>query len=296
MQVALNLRQMRQLKISKSITNREDSTLDKYLQEITQERLLTAEEEIALARKIKEGDKDALQKLTRANLRFVVSVAKQYQHQGLSLPDLINEGNIGLIKAAEKFDDTRGFKFISYAVWWIRQSIMQALADQSRLVRLPLNQVGSVNKINKISNKFEQEFERKPSIAEIAEEISLSQERVSDAIKGNNRHVSMDAPLTDGNDNGLADLLQGNEGPDIDTHLLLESLREELKLALNILDERERFVIEAFYGINQPEMTLQEIGAKKGLTRERARQIREKAIRKLRKNTQNKLLKSYLGK
>ena len=287
---------MRQLKISKSITNREDSTLDKYLQEITQERLLTAEEEIALARKIKEGDKDALQKLTRANLRFVVSVAKQYQHQGLSLPDLINEGNIGLIKAAEKFDNTRGFKFISYAVWWIRQSIMQALADQSRLVRLPLNQVGSVNKINKISNKFEQEFERKPSIAEIAEEINLSQERVSDAIKGNNRHVSMDAPLTDGNDNGLADLLQGNEGPDIDTHLLLESLREELKLALNILDERERFVIEAFYGINQPEMTLQEIGAKKGLTRERARQIREKAIRKLRKNTQNKLLKSYLGK
>ena len=287
---------MRQLKISKSITNREDSTLDKYLQEITQERLLTAEEEIALARKIKEGDKDALQKLTRANLRFVVSVAKQYQHQGLSLPDLINEGNIGLIKAAEKFDDTRGFKFISYAVWWIRQSIMQALADQSRLVRLPLNQVGSVNKINKISNKFEQEFERKPSIAEIAEEINLSQERVSDAIKGNNRHVSMDAPLTDGNDNGLADLLQGNEGPDIDTHLLLESLREELKLALNILDERERCVIEAFYGINQPEMTLQEIGAKKGLTRERARQIREKAIRKLRKNTQNKLLKSYLGK
>jgi len=287
---------MRQLKISKSITNREDSTLDKYLQEITQERLLTAEEEIALARKIKEGDKDALQKLTRANLRFVVSVAKQYQHQGLSLPDLINEGNIGLIKAAEKFDDTRGFKFISYAVWWIRQSIMQALADQSRLVRLPLNQVGSVNKINKISNKYEQEFERKPSIAEIAEEINLSQERVSDAIKGNNRHVSMDAPLTDGNDNGLADLLQGNDGQDIDTHLLLESLREELKLALNILDERERFVIEAFYGINQPEMTLQEIGAKKGLTRERARQIREKAIRKLRKNTQNKLLKSYLGK
>lgn len=287
---------MRQLKISKSITNREDSTLDKYLQEITQERLLTAEEEIALARKIKEGDKDALQKLTRANLRFVVSVAKQYQHQGLSLPDLINEGNIGLIKAAEKFDDTRGFKFISYAVWWIRQSIMQALADQSRLVRLPLNQVGSVNKINKISNKFEQEFERKPSIAEIAEEINLSQERVSDAIKGNNRHVSMDAPLTDGNDNGLADLLQGNDGQDIDTHLLLESLREELKLSLNILDERERFVIEAFYGINQPEMTLQEIGAKKGLTRERARQIREKAIRKLRKNTQNKLLKSYLGK
>ena len=287
---------MRQLKISKSITNREDSTLDKYLQEITQERLLTAEEEIALARKIKEGDKDALQKLTRANLRFVVSVAKQYQHQGLSLPDLINEGNIGLIKAAEKFDDTRGFKFISFAVWWIRQSIMQALADQSRLVRLPLNQVGSVNKINKISNKFEQEFERKPSIAEIAEEINLSQERVSDAIKGNNRHVSMDAPLTDGNDNGLADLLQGNDGQDIDTHLLLESLREELKLALNILDERERFVIEAFYGINQPEMTLQEIGTKKGLTRERARQIREKAIRKLRKNTQNKLLKSYLGK
>ena len=287
---------MRQLKISKSITNREDSTLDKYLQEITQEKLLTTEEEITLARKIKEGDKDALQKLTRANLRFVVSVAKQYQHQGLSLPDLINEGNIGLIKAAEKFDDTRGFKFISYAVWWIRQSIMQALADQSRLVRLPLNQVGSVNKINKISNKFEQEFERKPSIAEIAEEINLSQERVSDAIKGNNRHVSMDAPLTDGNDNGLADLLQGNEGPDIDTHLLLESLREELKLALNILDDRERFVIEAFYGINQPEMTLQEIGAKKGLTRERARQIREKAIRKLRKNTQNKLLKSYLGK
>lgn len=287
---------MRQLKISKSITNREDSTLDKYLQEITQEQLLTTEEEITLARKIKEGDKEALQKLTRANLRFVVSVAKQYQHQGLSLPDLINEGNIGLIKAAEKFDDTRGFKFISYAVWWIRQNIMQALADQSRLVRLPLNQVGSVNKINKISNKFEQEFERKPSISEIADEINLSQERISDAIKGNNRHISMDAPLTDGNDNGLVDLLQGDQEPDIDTYLLLESLREELKMALNILDERERFVIEAFYGINQPEMTLQEIGAKKGLTRERARQIREKAIRKLRKNTQNKLLKSYLGK
>ncbi|MGP1590596.1 MAG: sigma-70 family RNA polymerase sigma factor [Prevotella sp.] len=287
---------MRQLKISKSITNREDSTLDKYLQEITQEQLLTTEEEITLARKIKEGDKEALQKLTRANLRFVVSVAKQYQHQGLSLPDLINEGNIGLIKAAEKFDDTRGFKFISYAVWWIRQNIMQALADQSRLVRLPLNQVGSVNKINKISNKFEQEFERKPSISEIADEINLSQERISDAIKGNNRHISMDAPLTDSNDNGLVDLLQGDQEPDIDTYLLLESLREELKMALNILDERERFVIEAFYGINQPEMTLQEIGAKKGLTRERARQIREKAIRKLRKNTQNKLLKSYLGK
>ena len=290
---------MRQLKISKSITNRSSEALDKYLVEIGREPMITVDEEIELAQEIHKGGRKgerAKEKLIKANLRFVVSVAKQYQHQGLSLPDLINEGNIGLIKAAEKFDDTRGFKFISYAVWWIRQSIMQALADQSRLVRLPLNQVGSVNKINKISNKFEQEFERKPSIAEIAEEINLSQERVSDAIKGNNRHVSMDAPLTDGNDNGLADLLQGNEGPDIDTHLLLESLREELKLALNILDERERFVIEAFYGINQPEMTLQEIGAKKGLTRERARQIREKAIRKLRKNTQNKLLKSYLGK
>ena len=287
---------MRQLKITKQVTNRETASLDKYLQEIGRVDLITADEEVELAQRIKAGDNAALEKLTKANLRFVVSVAKQYQNQGLTLPDLINEGNIGLIKAAEKFDDTRGFKFISYAVWWIRQSIMQALADQSRLVRLPLNQVGSVNKINKISHKFEQEFERKPSIAEIAEEINLPQERVSDAIKGNNRHVSMDAPLTDGNDNGLADLLQGNEGPDIDTHLLLESLREELKLALNILDERERFVIEAFYGINQPEMTLQEIGAKKGLTRERARQIREKAIRKLRKNTQNKLLKSYLGK
>ena len=287
---------MRQLKITKSITNRANSTLDRYLQEITQERLLTAEEEIELARRIKQGDKQALDKLTKANLRFVVSVAKQYQNQGLSLPDLINEGNIGLIKAAEKFDDTRGFKFISYAVWWIRQSIMQALAEQSRMVRLPLNQVGSVNKINKASNKFEQENERRPSIAEIADQINLSQEKVADAIKSNTRPISMDAPLTEGQDNGLIDFLPGTDAPDIDTQLLLESLQAELALILNVLDERERYVVEAFYGINQNEMTLQEIALKHGLTRERVRQIREKAIRKLRKNTKSQLLKSYLGK
>lgn len=287
---------MRQLKITHLITDRENFALDKYLQEINQEPLLTIEEEIELANKIKEGDKKALDKLTKANLRFVVSVAKQYQHQGLGLLDLINEGNIGLIKAAEKFDATRGFKFISYAVWWIRQSIMQALADKSRLVRLPLNQVGAVNQINKASSKFEQEFERRPSIDEISDGTKMSQDKISDALKSYSRHVSMDAPLSEGSNTGLIDLMPGNENSDLDDLFLLESLKEELRLALNILNDRERFVVEASFGINQPELTMQEIGDKQGLTRERVRQIKTKALRKLRKNTQNKLLKSYLGK
>lgn len=287
---------MRQLKITKSITNRESQSLDKYLQEIGQEDLITVEEEVELAQKIREGDHKALEKLTKANLRFVVSVAKQYQNQGLSLPDLINEGNLGLIKAAEKFDETRGFKFISYAVWWIRQSILQAIAEQSRIVRLPLNQVGSVNKINRLLNKFEQENERRPSIDEIAENIDLPEDKIEDALKvNNNRHVSVDAPFMDGEDNSLLDILPNNDAPLADKELVMDSLREEISRALSTLNERERNIIECFFGINQPEMTLEEIGDKFQLTRERVRQIKEKAIRKLRKNTKNKLLKSYLG-
>ncbi|PTL32663.1 RNA polymerase subunit sigma [Prevotella sp. oral taxon 376] len=287
---------MRQLKITKSITNRETQSLDKYLQEIGQEDLITVEEEVELAQKIREGDHKALEKLTKANLRFVVSVAKQYQNQGLSLPDLINEGNLGLIKAAEKFDETRGFKFISYAVWWIRQSILQAIAEQSRIVRLPLNQVGSVNKINRLLNKFEQENERRPSIDEIAENIDLPEDKIEDALKvNNNRHVSVDAPFMDGEDNSLLDILPNNDAPLADKELVMDSLREEISRALSTLNERERNIIECFFGINQPEMTLEEIGDKFQLTRERVRQIKEKAIRKLRKNTKNKLLKSYLG-
>ena len=287
---------MRQLKIIKSITNRESQSLDKYLQEIGQEDLITVEEEVILAQKIREGDHKALEKLTRANLRFVVSVAKQYQNQGLSLPDLINEGNLGLIKAAEKFDETRGFKFISYAVWWIRQRILQAIAEQSRIVRLPLNQVGSVNKINRLLNKFEQENERRPSIDEIAESIDLAEDKIEDALKINNhRHVSVDAPLMDGEDSSLLDILPNQDFPLADKELVMESLREEISRALSILNERERNIIECFFGINHPEMTLEEIGDKFQLTRERVRQIREKAIRKLRKNTKNKLLRSYLG-
>ena len=277
---------MRQLKINKSITNRESQSLDKYLQEIGKEELVSVEEEVELAQRIKKGDRKALEKLTKANLRFVVSVAKQYQNQGLSLPDLINEGNVGLIKAAEKFDETRGFKFISYAVWWIRQSILQAIAEQSRIVRLPLNQVGSVNKINKVLNKFEQEYERKPSIEEISEKVDLPEDKIDDVLKINSRHVSVDAPFADGEDNGLLDA---------DKSLVLESLRAEINTALQALNERERNVIEAFFGINQPEMTLDEIGTKYGLTRERVRQIKEKAIRRLRNSTKNKILKAYLG-
>lgn len=286
---------MRQLKITKSITNRESVSLDKYLQEIGHEELLSTEEEVALAQRIKKGDRKALDKLTKANLRFVVSVAKQYQNQGLSLPDLINEGNVGLIKAAEKFDETRGFKFISYAVWWIRQSILQAIAEQSRIVRLPLNQVGSMNKINKVLNQFEQENERRPSIDEIADKVDIPQDKIEDAMKIGTRHVSVDAPLSDGDTNNLLDILPNDDSPMADNSLVIESLREEIKQALQTLNERERIITEAFFGINQPEMTLEEIATRQGLTRERVRQIKEKAIRKLRKGTKNKLLKSYLG-
>lgn len=286
---------MRQLKITKSITNRESDSLDKYLQEIGHEELISVEEEVELAQRIKKGDRKALEKLTKANLRFVVSVAKQYQNQGLSLPDLINEGNVGLIKAAEKFDETRGFKFISYAVWWIRQSILQAIAEQSRIVRLPLNQVGSVNKINRALNKFEQENERRPSIDEIADKVDIPHDKIEEAMKVNSRHVSVDAPFAEGEDNSLLDVLPNNDSPMADKTLVLESLREEINRALQTLNERERNIIEAFFGINQPKMTLEEIGDKYGLTRERVRQIKEKAIRRLRHNTKNKLLKSYLG-
>ena len=286
---------MRQLKISKSFTNRESASLDKYLQEIGHEELLSVEEEVELAQKIKKGDRRALERLTRANLRFVVSVAKQYQNQGLSLPDLINEGNVGLIKAAEKFDETRGFKFISYAVWWIRQSILQAIAEQSRIVRLPLNQVGSVNKINRELNKFEQEHERRPSVEEIADRIDLPEDKIEEAMKANNRHVSMDAPFVDGEDNSLLDVLADNNMPMADKALVQESLRKEIDRAIELLNDREQKVVRAFFGIGSPEMTLEEIGDKYNLTRERVRQIKEKAIRRLRHNTKNKLLKTYLG-
>ena len=286
---------MRQLKITKSITNRESASLDKYLQEIGHEDLISVEEEVELAQRIKRGDRAALEKLTKANLRFVVSVAKQYQNQGLSLPDLINEGNLGLIKAAEKFDETRGFKFISYAVWWIRQSILQAIAEQSRIVRLPLNQVGSVNKINRMLNKFEQENERYPSIEEIADRIDLSVDKIADALKVNGRHVSVDAPFINGEDNSLLDVLPNNDAIMADYLLIQESLCEEISRALKTLNDRERNIVEAFFGINLSEMTLEEIGDKYGLTRERVRQIKEKAIRRLRHNTKNKYLKSYLG-
>ena len=286
---------MRQLKITKSITNRESASLDKYLQEIGHEELVSMEEEVELAQRIRKGDRKALEKLTKANLRFVVSVAKQYQNQGLSLPDLINEGNLGLIKAAEKFDETRGFKFISYAVWWIRQSILQAIAEQSRIVRLPLNQVGSVNKINRVLNKFEQENERRPSVDEIADKVDLPEDKIVDALKVNGRHVSVDAPFIDGEDNSLLDVLPNTDSPMADNELVMESLRDEIARALQTLNERERNIIEAFFGINQAEMTLEEIGDKYGLTRERVRQIKENAILRLRHNTKNKMLKSYLG-
>ena len=286
---------MRQLKIIQSITNRESASLDKYLQEIGREDLVSIEEEIELAQRIRKGDRKALERLTKANLRGVVSVAKQYQNQGLSLPDLINEGNLGLIKAAEKFDETRGFKFISYAVWWIRQSILQAIAEQSRIVRLPLNQVGSVNKINRLLNKFEQENERRPSVEELSAQIDLPEEKIDDALKAPSRHISVDAPFVEGEDNSLLDVLINDDAPTTDRSLVLESLHTEIKSALKGLNERERNVLEAFYGIDQPEMTLEEIGVKYGLTRERVRQIKEKAIRRLRANTNNKVLKAYLG-
>lgn len=286
---------MRQLKITKSITNRESASLDKYLQEIGKEDLITVEEEVELAQRIKKGDQEALEKLTKANLRFVVSVAKQYQNQGLSLPDLINEGNLGLIKAAEKFDETRGFKFISYAVWWIRQSILQALAEQSRIVRLPLNQVGSLNKINKAFARFEQEHERTPSPEELAIALDLPKEKVTDTLRVSGRHVSVDAPFADGEDNSLLDVLVNADSPNADRGLINESLGTEVERALATLTDREKDIIKYFFGIGCSEMTLEEIGEKFGLTRERVRQIKEKAIRRLRHSSRSKLLKSYLG-
>ncbi|GHU95698.1 RNA polymerase sigma factor RpoD [Bacteroidia bacterium] len=286
---------MRQLKISKSITNRESASLDKYLQEIGHEDLISVEEEVELAQRIRKGDQKALDKLARANLRFVVSVAKQYQNQGLSLPDLINEGNMGLIKAAEKFDETRGFKFISYAVWWIRQSILQALAEQSRIVRLPLNQVGSLNKINKALAKFEQEHERAPSPDELATMLEIPKEKVVDTLKVSGRHISVDAPFVDGEDNSLLDVLVNDASPRADKGLMNESLAKEIDRALSMLTERERDIVKSVFGIGMPEMTLEEIGEKFDLTRERVRQIKEKAMRRLRHNSKNKLLKTYLG-
>ena len=286
---------MRQLKITKSITNRESASLDKYLQEIGREELVSPEEEVELAQRIRKGDQEALEKLTRANLRFVVSVAKQYQNQGLSLPDLINEGNLGLIKAAEKFDETRGFKFISYAVWWIRQSILQALAEQSRIVRLPLNQVGSLNKINKALGKFEQENERQPSTEELSEMIDIPKDKIADTLRVSGRHVSVDAPFVEGEDNSLLDVLPNDDSPSADKGLNNESLSTEIERALQILTPREREIIKSFFGIGCQEMTLEEIGERLDLTRERVRQIKEKAIRKLKKPAASKLLKTYLG-
>ena len=284
---------MRQLKITKSITNRESQSLDKYLQDIGREELITAEEEVELARKIKAGDQKALEKLTRANLRFVVSVAKQYQNQGLTLPDLINEGNLGLIKAAQKFDETRGFKFISYAVWWIRQSILQALAEQARIVRLPLNQVGSLNKINKAFSRLEQEFERAPSAEELAEALEVPEESLNVA----GRHVSVDAPLSANEDGGtLIDVMVNTESERTDSGLMNESLQREIERSLSTLTDKEREIIRLFFGIGMNHgLTLEEIGSKFNLTRERVRQIKEKAIRRLRHTSRNKLLKTYLG-
>ena len=286
---------MRQLKITKSITNRESASLDKYLQEIGKEELITVEEEVELAQRIRKGDQEALEKLTKANLRFVVSVAKQYQNQGLSLPDLINEGNLGLIKAAEKFDETRGFKFISYAVWWIRQSILQALAEQARIVRLPLNQVGSLNKINKAFQRFEQEFERKPSAEELAELLDIPVDKIADTLKMSGRQVSVDAPFVEGEDNSLIDVMVNEDSPNADHTLINESLSREIDRALATLTPREADIIRKFFGIGVPEKTLEEIGIELKLTRERVRQIKEKAIRRLKSSSRSKILKTYLG-
>ena len=287
---------MRQLKISKSITNRESASLDRYLQEIGREELISIEEEVELAQAIKRGDRRALDKMTRANLRFVVSVAKQYQNQGLSLPDLINEGNLGLIKAAEKFDETRGFKFISYAVWWIRQAILQALAEQARIVRLPLNQVGTLNKISKALAKFEQENERRPSAEELAKELNLPEDKITETLKVAGRHISVDAPFVEGEENSLLDVLTSDDTPSTDSVLLDESLSSEINQVLTNLTEREAEIVKCFFGIcGYPEMTLDEIGIKYDLTRERVRQIKEKAIRKLRNDIHCASLKPYLG-
>lgn len=286
---------MRQLKINKSITNRETASLEAYLREIGREELISVDEEVDLAQRIRKGDEAALNKLVRANLRFVVSVAKQYQNQGLSLADLIDEGNIGLVKAAQKFDETRGFKFISYAVWWIRQSILQALAEQSRIVRLPLNQVGSINRINKALARFEQENERRASAGEIADELGIEEDKIADALRVSGRHVSVDASFVEGEDNCLLDVLVNDDSPMADHSLVSESLSEEIDRTLSTLTPREKEIIQTFFGIDHREMSLEEIGDKFGLTRERVRQIKEKAIRKLRSSPQSKLLKSYLG-
>lgn len=278
------------------MTNRETASLDKYLQEIGKVDLITADEEVELAQRIKAGDQAALEKLTKANLRFVVSVAKQYQNQGLTLPDLINEGNLGLIKAAQRFDETRGFKFISYAVWWIRQSILQALAEQSRIVRLPLNKIGSINKINKAFAFLEQAHERQPSPEEIAKELDMTVEDVKQSLKNSGRHVSMDAPLIDGEDSNLYDVLRSGESPNPDRELLHESLRTEIERALETLTPREADVIRLYFGLaGQHSMTLEEIGETFDLTRERVRQIKEKAIRRLKHTSRSKILKTYLG-
>ena len=287
---------MRQLKITKQVTNRETASLDKYLQEIGRVDLITADEEVELAQRIKAGDIAALEKLTKANLRFVVSVAKQYQNQGLTLPDLINEGNLGLIKAAQRFDETRGFKFISYAVWWIRQSILQALAEQSRIVRLPLNKIGSINKINKMYAYLEQANERVPSAEEIARELDMSVNDVKESMKNAGRHISMDAPLVEGEDSNLYDVIRSNESPNPDKSLILDSLRTEIERALETLTPREADVIRLYFGLgDQHAMTLEEIGETFDLTRERVRQIKEKAIRRLKHTSRSKILKTYLG-
>jgi RNA polymerase primary sigma factor len=287
---------MRQLKITKQVTNRETASLDKYLQEIGKVELITAEEEVELARRIRQGDQAALEKLTKANLRFVVSVSKQYQNQGLSLPDLINEGNLGLIKAAQRFDETRGFKFISYAVWWIRQSILQALAEQSRIVRLPLNKIGSINKINKAFSKLEQEYEREPSAEEIAELLELTENDVKESMKNSGRHISMDAPLVQGEESNMYDVLRSSDSPSPESGLINDSLRKEIDRALSTLTSREADVIKYYFGLNgEHAMTLEEIGEKFDLTRERVRQIKEKAIRRLKQTSRSKILKTGAG-
>jgi RNA polymerase primary sigma factor len=287
---------MRQLKIIKQVTNRETPSLDKYLHEIGKVDLISADEEVELARRIRSGDHSALENLIKANLRFVVSVSKQYQNQGLSLPDLINEGNLGLIKAAQRFDETRGFKFISYAVWWIRQSILQALAEQARIVRLPLNKIGSINKINKTFSELEQKHEREPSVLEIAQALELAPEDVKDAIRSSGRHVSMDAPLADGEEGNMYDVMLSKDAPSPDKGLLTESLRKEIERALSTLTNREASIIKLYFGLNgKHQHTLEEIGEQFTLTRERVRQIKEKAIKRLKHTTRSKILKTYLG-
>lgn len=286
---------MRQLKISKSITNRDSESLEKYLVEIAKEEMISLEEEVQLAQRIRQGDQRALEKLVRANLRFVVSVAKQYQHQGLSLPDLINEGNVGLIKAAQKFDETKGFKFISYAVWWIRQSILQAIAEQSRIVRLPLNKIGTLNKIHKALNQLEQEHQRAPTPEEISMITEIPEDKINDTLGMSGRPLSVDAPLTEGEDSSLIDIMENKEIPTADDGLMAESLRKEINRSLSTLSEKERKVIEYFFGLGKKEMSLEEIGVEIGLSRERTRQIKETALRRLQKTSRNKLLKMYLG-